>query len=155
VEFRAARDLLLETRLDHDAACRRFCWPRFEHFNWALEWIDVVAAGTDRTALELVHPDGTADRVSYREMASRSAAVACWLAGLGVQRGDRVLVVLGTQRELWECLLACLKLGAVVIPGHADLTAVEAHDRVRRGRVRHVVCRADLVPRLATLAPLR
>ena len=80
IAFRAARDLLLATRLDHDAACRRFRWPRLEHFNWALEWFDVVAHGNDRTALELVHPDGTIERVSYRQMADRSAAAASWLA---------------------------------------------------------------------------
>ncbi|SDX29844.1 acetyl-CoA synthetase [Geodermatophilus africanus] len=144
-EFRAARDLLLSTRLDHDGACRAFRWPRFSSFNWALEWFDVVAEGSERTALELVAPDGTVSAISYQEMAHRSAAVASWLAGRGVRRGDRVLVVLGTQQELWESLLACLKLGAVVIPSYTDLTPAEARDRTQRGGVRHVVCRSDLV----------
>jgi acetyl-CoA synthetase len=144
-EFRAARDLLLATRLDHDAACRSFRWPRFQSFNWALEWFDVVAGSSTRAALELVAPDGTVQTTSYREMAHRSAAVASWLAGLGVRRGDRVLVVLGMQRELWESLLACLKLGAVVIASYIDLTAAEARDRTHRGDIGHVVCRSDLV----------
>jgi acetyl-CoA synthetase len=142
-EFRSARDLLLATRTDHDAACRTFRWPRAAFFNWALEWFDVVAAGNERTALELADPGGTALSISYAEMAHRSDAVAAWLTDLGVQRGDRLLVVLDTQRELWECLLACLKVGAVVVPAYPSLTPAEAHDRIGRGAIRHVVCRAD------------
>ena len=48
--FRAARDFLLETRLDYDRATREFTWPRLEHFNWALDWFDVIARGNDRGA---------------------------------------------------------------------------------------------------------
>ncbi|MFM9615550.1 AMP-binding protein [Streptomyces niveiscabiei] len=144
--FRQARDLLLELRADHEAARRAFCWPRPAHFNWALDWFDVIAHGNDRTALELIAPDGTDHRVSYRQLAARSGRLANWLTTLGVRRGDRVLVALGSQAELWETLLACLKTGAVAIPVYTSLTREEAADRVGRGRVRHVVCRTELTP---------
>ncbi|WP_371671438.1 AMP-binding protein [Streptomyces sp. NBC_00289] len=140
-EFRAARDLLLRHRTDPDTAAALFRWPRPEHFNWALEWFDVVAAGNDRPALELADPEGGVRGVSYAELSRRSDAVANWLAGLGVARGDRLMVVLGTQPELWEVLLAALKIGAVVVPSHPDLTSAQAADRVRRGRLTHLVCR--------------
>ncbi|MBT2467889.1 AMP-binding protein [Streptomyces sp. ISL-66] len=141
--FRAARDLLLRHRSDLDTAAELFRWPRPEHFNWALEWFDVVAAGNARPALELLDRDGGAESVSYEELSRRSDAVAVWLTGLGVRRGDRVMVVLGTQRELWEVLLAGMKTGAVLVPCHPELTAAEAADRVGRGRIDHVVCRAS------------
>jgi acetyl-CoA synthetase len=79
----------------------------------------------------------------------RSDAVAAWLTGLGVSRGDRVLAVLGSQQELWETLLACLKVGAVAIPTYTSLTEAEAADRIRRGRIQHLICRAELVPLFA------
>ncbi|WP_188316947.1 AMP-binding protein [Solihabitans fulvus] len=142
--FRAARDLLLRHRADHRAAYAEFRWPRSTTFNWALEWFDVIAEDNAASALELLANDGTARRVSFADLSAGSDSVANWLTGLGIRRGDRVLIVLGAQHELWECVLACLKIGAVVIPSYPSLTRTEAADRVRRGGVRHVVCRADL-----------
>ncbi|WP_159674812.1 AMP-binding protein [Streptomyces mexicanus] len=144
--FRRGRDLLLELRADHEAARRAFTWPRPAHFNWALEWFDVIAQDNRRTALELIGPDGRDQRISYQDLATRSDQLANWLTRTGVRRGERVLIVLGAQVELWETLLACLKTGAVAIPTYTSLTRKEAADRIRRGRVRHVVCRSDLAP---------
>ena len=70
--------------------------------------------------------------------------MACWLRDHGVTAGDRVLVVLDARRELWETLLASLKLGAVVVPCHTGLTAPELADRIRRGGVRHIVCTSQI-----------
>ncbi|MEW2252406.1 AMP-binding protein [Streptomyces sp. NPDC006975] len=148
-EFRAARDLLLRHRTDAEAASALFRWPRPGHFNWALEWFDVVADGNDAPALVLAGRDGGTREVSYARLSARSDAVAVWLARLGVARGDRLMVVLGTQVELWEVLLAALKLGAVVVPSHPDLTPDQAADRVRRGRLAHLVCRSAAVPAFA------
>ena len=39
----AARDLLLRLREDLAAAGREFQWPRFEEFNWARDYFDVIA----------------------------------------------------------------------------------------------------------------
>ncbi|WP_030691357.1 acyl-CoA synthetase [Streptomyces globisporus] len=156
-EYRAARDLLLRLRGDREAAVAAFRWPRAEHFNWALDWFDVIAEGNDRPALELLGrpgPDGTVpvvDRVSFAELSARSGALANALREHGVARGDRVLVLLGTRTELWETLLGCVKLGAVVVPAYQDLTRDEAADRITRGRIRHVVCAPELVPLLDDL----
>ncbi|MEU5313654.1 AMP-binding protein [Streptomyces sp. NPDC021562] len=140
------RDLLLELRDDLDTARQKFTWPRPEMFNWALEWFDVIADGNQRPALELVEDDGSVSAVSYHELSVRSDQLANWLAGLGIRRSDRVMVVLGQQVELWETILACLKLGAVVIPAYTSLTRAEATDRITRGGVRHLVARSDTAP---------
>ncbi len=151
--FRRGRDLLLDLRADHEAARRAFSWPRMTHFNWALEWFDVIAHDNRRTALELIGPDGRDQRISYQDLATRSDQLANWLTHVGVRRGDRVLIVLGPQVELWETLLACLKTGAVAIPTYTSLTRTEASDRIGRGRVRHVICRSELAPLFASCGP--
>ena len=150
--FRAARDLLLAQRTDYDAALAGYEPPRPEHFNWALDWFDVVAATPQtgpRTALWVIEQDGTQARVTYAEMAQRSAQVAAWLRSLGVRRGDRVLLMLGNQVELWETMLAATKLGAVIIPATTLLTAEDIVDRIERGAVRHVVAGAAHTGRFA------
>jgi acetyl-CoA synthetase len=141
-EFRAAAEFLQRNRRSYDRAVREFRWPAARHFNWALEWFDVVAEQTGGPALTLLDASGSATDVSYPEMAARSDTVAVWLARLGVRRGERVLLVLDARRELWECMLACLKLGAVIVPAYSSLTVREAHDRVRRGRIAHLICGA-------------
>ncbi|MGH3268418.1 MAG: AMP-binding protein [Trebonia sp.] len=148
--FRAARDLLLNHREDYAAAREAFSWPSLEEFNWALDWFDVIAAEHgDRTALRVVGDDGSDEAVSYAAMAARSNQAANWLRGLGVRRGDRVLLMLGNVVPLWEIMLAAIKLGAVIIPASTLLQPADLADRVFRGDVRHVVAEAAQVPKFA------
>ncbi|MFG3207024.1 AMP-binding protein [Streptomyces sp. NPDC048192] len=142
-QFRAARDFLLAHREDYAAAYADFAWPRPAHFNWALDWFDVIAAGNDRTALHIVEEDGSERRLSFAEMSERSNRVANHLRNRGVAAEDRILVMLGNQTELWETMLAAMKLRAVVIPATPLLGPADLRDRVERGRVRHVVVRAE------------
>ncbi|WP_405864810.1 AMP-binding protein [Streptomyces sp. NBC_01515] len=140
--FRSARDFLLAHRTDYATAYEGFSWPRPEHFNWALDWFDVIAAGNDRTALHIVEEDGTEAALSFAEMSERSNRVANWLRAQGVRAEDRILVMLGNQTELWETALAAMKLGAVVIPATPLLGPADLRDRVERGRVRQVIVRS-------------
>jgi acetyl-CoA synthetase len=141
-QFRGARDLLLSARTDYDRAVADYDQPRPHDFNWALNWFDQVAADAStgaRVALKLVEADGTSRSVTYAEMSARSSHVASWLSSLGAAKGDRLLLILGNQVELWETMLACIKLGVVVIPATTLLTSADLDDRIRRGGVGHVV----------------
>ncbi|MCC8477917.1 AMP-binding protein [Streptomyces parvus] len=139
--FRAARDFLLEHREDYERAYAGFRWPRADHFNWALDWFDAIAENNDRTALHIVEEDGRRTEVSFAAMSERSDRAANWLRAQGVREGDRILVMLGNQVELWETALAAMKLRAVVIPATPLLGPADLRDRVARGRVRHVLVR--------------
>ncbi len=141
-EFRAARDFLLRHREDYAAAYAGFQWPRPEVFNWALDWFDPLAERVDRTALHIVEEDGTETRLSFAELRVRSHQVANWLRAQGVRAGDRVVVMLGNQAELWETALAAMKLRAVVIPATPLLGPADLTDRIERGGARHVIARA-------------
>jgi acetyl-CoA synthetase len=147
-EFLAARDLLLELREDYTAARQAFHWPRPAELNWALDFFDRMPH-PERPALWIAREDGSEARRTYAELARRSDQVACWLRGLGVRRGDRILLMLGNVVPLWETLLAAMKLGAVVIPATLLLGPDDLADRVARGRVRAVVADAAVAPRFA------
>ncbi|GAA3097076.1 AMP-binding protein [Streptomyces rectiviolaceus] len=158
-QFRTARDFLLRHREDYAAAYEGFAWPRPERFNWALDWFDVIARDNDRTALHIVEEDGPVpelsgspeqgrpgrpqSRFSFAHLSARSNRVANWLRAQGVRAGDRVVVMLGNQVELWEIALAAMKLRAVVIPATPLLGPVDLRDRIARGRARHVVVRPE------------
>ncbi|MDQ1603657.1 MAG: acetyl-CoA synthetase, partial [Actinomycetota bacterium] len=138
--FRAARDLLLRHREDYASAVAEFRWPQLETFNFGFDWFDVIAAEQPETAaLWIVHADESEERLTYRDLSVRSAQVAAWLRDIGVDRGDRVLMVLGNVAPLWEIMLAAIKLGAVVIPATTLLGPRDLADRVERGKVKHIV----------------
>ncbi|WP_454697492.1 AMP-binding protein [Arthrobacter humicola] len=135
-DFRAARDRLLALREDYGQARDEFQWPRFEEFNFALDWFDQIAAdpakGT-KPALVIVEQDGSATRRSFAELSERSSQVAAWLRSQGVRRGDRMIIMLGNQVELWELMLAGIKLGIVMIPTTTLMGPADLADRVQRG----------------------
>ena len=138
--YRQARDALLSLAGQHDRALVEFRWPEVgERFNWATDWFDAIARGNEACALWVVEEDGSEQKVSFDEMARRSDQVAAWLESLGVGQGDRVLVMLGNQVELWEAMLAVAKLGAVIMPTTAALGPADLRDRVERGRAAAVL----------------
>jgi len=137
--FRRARDFLVRNRDDWQAATEGFRWPALDRFNWALDWFDVIADGNGRTALHIVEDYGAEVRLSYHELAERSNRVAVYLRRHGVDRGHRVLMMLPNSVQIWEVMLAAMKLGAVVIPATSLLTPEDIQDRMTRGEVRHVI----------------
>ncbi len=141
--FVAARDFLLSQREDYATAYRDFRWPQLGAFNWALDYFDALAKGNDAPALWIVDENGSEDKVSFARMAERSAQVANWLRGLGVARGDRVLLLMPNEVALWETMLACMKLGAVIVPTTTLVSTDDLTDRFDRGAVRHVICTAS------------
>ena len=151
--FKAARDFLFAHREDYATAHRDFRWPDLHHFNYALDWFDAELARShpNDPALKIVGP-GAATR-SFGELSEASSRVANGLAALGVKRGDRILLMLGNVVPLWECMLAAMKLGAVVIPATTLLAASDLKDRFDRGRTRHLIAAASDAAKFDGLDP--
>ncbi|RII17592.1 Acetyl-coenzyme A synthetase [Streptomyces sp. YIM 130001] len=140
MDYRDARDLLVGLAGDYDRAVATFEWPVLpERFNWATDWFDSFARGNDRTALWILEEDGSEQRHSFAELVDRSDRIATWLRSIGVGKGDRVLLMLGNQVELWETMLAVAKLGAVIMPTTVALGPADLADRIDRGRAGFVV----------------
>ena len=149
--FIQARDLLLAHRTSYELAVAGFRWPALDQFNWALDYFDVIAAGKPA--------DGAAHRRGRRDRARPIVRASCLRArtrsptssaGLGVRRGDRLLLMLGNEVALWETLLAAMKLGAVVSPATPLLTPADLAGSHRRAVAsRHVVA-ATRTPRSST-----
>ena len=150
--FLAARDFLLTHRADYDTAVSGFRWPSMDTFNWALDYIDVMAVGNTRPALVVVEDDGTEEVRTFQEISDRSSRVASFFQALGMKRGDRLLLMLGNEVPLWETFLACMKLGVVVIPASTLLAPEDIRDRFDRGRVAHVVAGAASLSKFADIS---
>ena len=137
--FVQARDFLQAHRTDYDTAYRGYQPPKLDHFNWALDFFDVEAKDNHAAALWVVEEDGREQKISFADMSARSNQVAQYLQQCGVERGDRVLLMLPNRVELWEIMLAGIKLGAVLVPTTMLVSTADLQDRMERGRVRHVI----------------
>jgi acetyl-CoA synthetase len=135
-------------REDYEAAVRDFRFPDVGgRFNWAIDWFDAFARGNDRPALVIVEEDGSRSSWTFDEMVRRSDQVANLLAQQGIRRGDSVIVMLGNQVELWDSMLAVMKLGAVIMPTTTAVGPAELVDRIARGNARAVICNAADAPK--------
>jgi acetyl-CoA synthetase len=149
--FISARDFLLRHREDYAVAVRDFAWPKLDRFNWALDYFDPMARNNAQPALWLVDEEGSEVKLSFSALSERSNQVANALRGLGVGRGDRILVMLGNVAPLWECMLAAMKLGAVIVPAITLLTPADLNDRFARGGVRHVIASMEAAAKFVDL----
>ena len=149
--FVQARDFLQQHRLDYETALRGYQPPQLDNFNWALDFFDQQARDNHAPALWVVEEDGSERKISFADMASRSNQVAEYLRQCGVRRGDRVLLMLPNRVELWEIMLAGIKLGAVLVPTTMLVSGADLQDRLERGRVKHVVAQASEASKFATM----
>ncbi len=138
--FRQARDYLIAHREDYPTAYRDFRWPELAEFNYATDWFDVLAEEQgSAVGLWVVDEDGSQTKLSFAELSDQSQRLAGCLSDAGVERGDRVLLLLGNIAPLWVAMLACIRLGAVMIPATTLLSRTDLEDRLSRGRVRAII----------------
>ena len=124
---------------NYDEANKVFNWPRITKFNWATDYFDVIAEGNNKPALIYADNEGHEIIVSFDEMRKRSNQVANFLSDLGLQKGDRVLMMMDTSVETFELFLGIIKLGGSIIPASTLLSPADISDRIERGNVKFVV----------------
>jgi acetyl-CoA synthetase len=82
--------------------------------NFALDVVE--KAPPNRIAMIALTRDGSRREIAFAEVADRSARLAGTLAKCGVTRGDVVMTVVGNRPEWVEAMVACFRMGAVVLP---------------------------------------
>jgi acetyl-CoA synthetase len=95
-----------------------FRWHVPDRYNIAHDVCDRWAdAEPDRTAIIAKHPaTGALTNISYGELQTQSSQLAHALARLGIERGDRVGLLLPQRPETVISHLALYRLGAIAVP---------------------------------------
>jgi malonyl-CoA/methylmalonyl-CoA synthetase len=75
-----------------------------------------LIARAERPALDVEQADGSIRTLTFGEIDARAARTAHALAGRGISPGDRVAVYLANRLEFIDLFLACLRLGALLVP---------------------------------------
>lgn len=110
---------------------------------WVRRWAELCP---DKPAL---HFQGRT--ITYAELFARSEAVACWLQSLGLEKGDRVAVLLDNCPEFIELYLACARLGVIFVPFNFRLAPPEIDYLLGNCRPRLFVFRDHLADKVAPL----
>ena len=107
-------------------------WQVPDRFNFTRDVVEALADDPKRRAVTFIGKDGIIEPRTFHSLAERSARWSWLLRERGVRPGDPVLVLAGTNVDWLEIVLACLKVGAVVVPGSPNVTAETLDVRVAR-----------------------
>src|SRR4051794_29423834 len=99
----------------------------------------VDAAPRSRLALVALSRDGRRDEIGFGEVSERSARLAGALLGRGVGPGDVVMTMIGNRPEWVYAMVACFRIGAVVLPSTEQLRPNDLRARFDKVEPRAVI----------------
>ena len=105
--------------------------------NFARDVVD--AAPADALALIELGRDGGRREWSFGDVSRASARLAGRLRREGVEPGDVVMTLVGNRSEWALALVACFRIGAVVLPCTEQLRAADLQARLDLARPRVVI----------------
>jgi acyl-coenzyme A synthetase/AMP-(fatty) acid ligase len=129
-----------------------FTWSVPPNFNFARDVIDALGK-EDR--LGLVALSGTGARRDYRfpEIAAETQRWAAALRDAGIDKGDRVIVIMPKVPEWLFAMTALLRLGAVSIPGAEQLRAKDVTFRANHAQATAIVAHPSVVEEMHKVRP--
>ncbi|AXI47330.1 acetate--CoA ligase [Sulfitobacter sp. SK012] len=115
-----------------------------------------LATRGDQTAIiwEPDSPEDGAKHITYKELHANTCRMANILKGLGVAKGDRVIIYMPMIPEAAFAMLACARIGAIHSIVFAGFSADALASRVK-GSDAKVVITADFAPRGGKATPLK
>ncbi|GCE09812.1 acyl-CoA synthetase [Dictyobacter aurantiacus] len=125
--------------LDYEVERMRFQIDVPEHFNFAVDVIGKWARDPDKLAMLWVGPTGEERRLTFEYFAMRSSQAAQLFTQQGIQKGDRILVMLPRLTEWWESILGLMKIGAIAIPCTTLLTPGDIQYRANIAEVQGII----------------
>ena len=99
----------------YDDVCRNFRWNIPEYYNIGVDVCDKWAGDRQRLALIYVDPQGREQRYTFRSLRDYSNQLANTLKARGIDRSDRVGILLSQRPETLISHIAVYKLGAVAV----------------------------------------
>ncbi|XP_044771016.1 LOW QUALITY PROTEIN: acyl-coenzyme A synthetase ACSM5, mitochondrial [Neomonachus schauinslandi] len=133
--------------------------PVPEYFNFAHDvldmWSQLEKAGhrPQIPAFWWVNGKGTEVKWNFEELGEQSRNVANVLQDMcGLQPGDRMMLVLPRLPEWWLVSMACIRTGAVMIPGVSQLTEKDLRYRLQASRAKSIITSDSLAPQVDAIS---
>jgi fatty-acyl-CoA synthase len=84
---------------------------------WVQRWAELTP---DKPAI--IFEDRT---ISYKTLCKRADRTSSWLHSIGIEKGDRVAIMLNNCPEFLDLFLACSRIGAIFVPINFRISALE------------------------------
>ncbi len=110
-----------------------------EYYNWSADWIDYLAEKEgDRKAL-IFYYNGKRRDFSFREISDLSKRLAFHMKESGINKGDRIMIMLGNVPMMWISVVALIRIGALIVPTATSMTEDDVKYRTEKASVSGVI----------------
>uniref|UniRef100_A0A8C3CCF0 medium-chain acyl-CoA ligase n=1 Tax=Cairina moschata TaxID=8855 RepID=A0A8C3CCF0_CAIMO len=130
-----------------------------KYFNFASDvldkWTKIEKAGKrpSNSAFWWISGKGEEVKWSFEELGFLSRKVANVLTKVcGLQKGDRIIVVLPRIPEWWLVNVACMRAGIVLIPGTTQLSAKDILYRLQASKAKCIITDDTVAPAVDSVA---
>jgi len=131
-------------RVVEDGLLKAISFKGQDRFNFAFDVVDALAdQQPEKLAMLHVSEDMTERRFTFQDVKKESARAANYFKSLGIQKGDRVMLVLKRHYQYWFAMMGLHKLGAVAIPATNQLLEKDFTYRFNAANVKAILCTAD------------
>jgi acetyl-CoA synthetase len=131
--------------------CSRFVWQVPAQFNIGLAVCDRWATGEGRPALIYEDPTGNVRTFSFDELKALTDCLANVLVAHGIERGDRVGILLPQCPETLLSHIAIYKMGAVSLPLFTQFGPEALEHRLQHSATRALVTDGENLPKIDTI----
>lgn len=133
----------IETSTDENGAPVSIKFTNPDKFNFAFDVVDAIAdKDPDRLAMIYLDRNRKERRFTFLEMKKMSARAANYFRALGIEKGDKVMLVMRRNWEFWPVIIGLHKLGAIAIPATDQLVEKDFEYRFNAAKVKAIVCSA-------------
>jgi acetyl-CoA synthetase len=136
------------------AAAKDFLWSIPERFNIGADVVDGHASAGMETALVEVDPSGKVTTFAFRDVAQLANRLANVLRAHGIERGERVAILLPQRHETAVAHVAAYKAGFVAVPLFTLFGEEALEFRLQDSGARGIITDAEGVAKLERLREL-
>lgn len=150
----AVFEKFISTKIDANGCLKEIKFKHENSFNFAYDVVDEIAKkNPDKLAMLWVDENKVPTRFTFGDISRLSSQTANYFRSLGIQKGDRVMLVLKRHYQFWLSIIALHKLGAIAIPATSQLVKHDFEYRFNAAGVSAIVCTPeDNVPEQVELA---
>jgi len=109
--------------------------PKMYNIVWEIEKF----ASTNKLALKWVCSKGETHQISYKDLYNKVHQYAFTFKNNGLEKGDKLFVMMPRCVETYAVYLAILKIGCVIVPGSELLTLKDILYRIEHSEVKAIV----------------
>ncbi|MDD1704138.1 MAG: AMP-binding protein [Methanoregula sp.] len=134
---------------DYEATYKNFHIDVPEFFNFGFDVIDAWA-NKDRNKLAMiwVNQEGEEKKFTFWDLMRLSNQIVNMLIKYGVNKGDRVMIMLPRVPEWWTATIALIKRGAVYVPAPTMLTAKDLKYRVNLAEIKMIITSEEFADKI-------